>query len=487
MAYLRDIITSFEIRTIRVELDPLLLNQIDHPDKIITTRDISFNLYKLIYRIGTIQSRRFAPSNRNKYFDSLDLVEKIILNTNEFRVKIDDIRNINGSETLTSVSEDFGVGISIMIAENLFNIKPATISKIYGNTKRPDWKCQTNTNQVLVVECKGSTNHYTSNTQLNDSLIQKRTIPGDIQIASVTLIKEDAISTTRFIDPPGEESEYSAEMENNILRAAHYASVFSFFGNSKLSRYFSSLRKRISGQITRTEQEEKNQVYEELNNTDPILEFNNREYSGHFFNVEEGKYLFVGVDIHLLSYQGFLEFSYYPEDLESDSQDNKYMLFNDGVLIIEIENTIPFNDVVNFQQILNYQEKITISDIDEMNEISFIKYLKHKLKEENFIFSEEVIINRDLKLDLLAEKNNRKYGIEVKLYKNKKITIDTLRRFGFIHIPEYELILITNATVKLDEQIDLHENIKVIDRNKLNLLAKGIKTLEQLMTMPTNG
>jgi len=484
MAFLRDILTTFGNRTIRVELDPLLLPQIDHQDKVSLVRNVSFNLYKLIYRIGTIQSRRFAPSNRNKYFDRLDLAEKIVDNTNDFRVKIGEIRNINGSETLTSVSEDFGVGISLMVAENLFNIKPATIEKIYGNSKRPDWRCQTANNRILVVECKGSSNQYTSNTQLNDALIQKRAVAGNIQVASATLIVENTISVNRFVDPPGDEPENNSEMENNILRAGHYASVFSFLGNSKLSRYFSSMRKRVSGEISPNEQNDKNRVFRELNNTNPIIRFQNREYSGHFFNVEEGKYLFVGVDINLLSYNGFINFNYYQEDLETIILRNKYILFNDGVILIEIENIEPFNNLIDFDRISYYQEKITISDIDDMNEISFIKFLKHSLEKENFDVSEEVRLNNQFVIDIVAEKDEMSYPIEIKLLKQRKMNRQTLQRLHNIIDLEETVILITNALIPDELRLDIPDNIQIIDRNKLKLIAQNKTTFEQIMTMP---
>lgn len=478
--------TTFGNRTIRVELDPLLLPQIDHQDNVSIVRNVSFNIYKLIYRIGTIQSRRFAPSNRNKYFDRLDLAEKIVTNTNEFRVKINEIRNVNGSETLTSVSEDFGVGISIMVAESLFNIKPATIEKIYGNSKRPDWRCQTADNRILVVECKGSSNQYTSNTQLNDALIQKRAIAGNIQVASATLLVENNISVNRFVDPPGDEPENSPEMENNILRAGHYASVFSFLGNSKLSRYFSSMRKRVSGEITRNEQDDKNRVFRELNNTDPIISFQNRNYSGHFFNVAEGKYLFVGVDINLLSYNGFINFNYYEEDLETIIQENKYILFNDGVILIEIENLEPFNVLVDFQRIGNYQEKITISDIDEMNEISFTKFLTHKLQKENFNVSQEIRLNNQFVIDIVAEKDNIEYPIEVKLFKQKKIKQETIQRLQNLFSVNENVILITNTIIPNELRLEIPQNIRIIDRDELKQIALNKSTFEQIMTMPNN-
>ena len=173
MTFIRNLTSRFSNKIISVEIDQDLLEELDTPDKVTTTRNITFNLYKLIYHIGTIQSRRFAPSNRLKFSDKSDLIETLYSNTNEFRVRINDVRTVNGSETLKSISEDFGIGISVVIAEKLFNIKRSTIQKIYGTGRRPDWKCQTTDNRILIFECKGSTSMQNSIQQEVNALDQK--------------------------------------------------------------------------------------------------------------------------------------------------------------------------------------------------------------------------------------------------------------------------------------------------------------------------
>lgn len=188
MGFIRDIVGLIPTKNISVEIDPALLSELTCNDKTSTNRIVSFNLYKLIYYIGAIQSRRFATSNRLKWLDKTDLVEKIYQNTNEFRIKINDIRQINGSETIKTISEDFGVGISVVIAENLFGIKSSTIQRIYGNTKRPDWKCQTSNNKLLVIESKGSISDNTSASQQANAIVQKNKETGDIKVASLTVL-----------------------------------------------------------------------------------------------------------------------------------------------------------------------------------------------------------------------------------------------------------------------------------------------------------
>jgi len=487
MTFIRNIASRFAYKTISVEIDPLLLPELDTLDKVTTTRNITFNLYKLIYHIGAIQTRRFATSNRLKFIDKSDLIEKIYSNTNEFRVRINDIRSINGSETLTSVSEDFGVGISVVIAENLFNIKRSTIQKIYGTGRRPDWKCQTQNNRILVVESKGSISLQTSLQQEVNALDQKTKEPGDVQVASLTVLNEDTISTNRFLDPPIENSNLSPIMENHILRAGHYASVFSFLGNSKLSRYYSQMRKRLEGKITPYEQESKDDTFRDLRTNDPTIYFDNKEFVGSFYEVENEKHLFVGVDKELLSYSGFIEFRDYENDSDTLLEDNHYVLFKDGVLIIEIEKIQRFSDIVRIDKIKNYQNKITVSDIDEMNEISFSKYFINLLERNGFtnIRSEEKFGN--YRIDLTAVLNNITFYFELKIYKNKKVRNNAFEQANFYNeiISDGRIVLVTNGIV--NKENTLNSSISIIDRNGLKKISHNYNNLIELInTTPNN-
>lgn len=481
MTFIRDIAALFQNKNIQVDIDPILLPHIKSADKITTQRIISFNLYQLIYHIGTIQSRRFAPSNRLKLLDKIDLIEKIYTNTNEFRIKIDEIRQINGSETLISISEDFGIGISVVIAESLFNTKRSTIQKIYGTGRRPDWKCQLTDNRIFVAEGKGATSIATSNTQEAHALDQKTKEPGDIRVASLTVLNEDTISTNRYLDPPIENDNLTPEMQNHILRAGHYASVFSFLGNSRLSRYYSQMRKRIEGIITSQEQNLKDTIFRELRFNDPTINFKGQKFVGSFYNIENDKYLFVGVDKRLLSYQGFISYNEFESDIEETIQDNVFILYKDGVLVIEIQNVEVFSDIVNVPSIKNYQDNITISDIDEMNEISFSKYFEYILKENGYSNLTEQTTRNNLFVDLSATKDNQFFYFEFRIFKNKRIgrnpiqqILDFSRRLDF-----GKLILVTNAKLA-NTQID-RDNIIIIDRDKLDQLTKNSNLLNELI------
>ena len=481
MTFIRDIATLFQNKNILVDIDPLLLPHIKSADKITTQRIISFNLYQLIYHIGTIQSRRFAPSNRLKFLDKIDLVEKIYTNTNDFRIKINEIRQVNGSETLISISEDFGIGISVIIAESLFNTKRSTIQKIYGTGRRPDWKCQLTDNRIFVAEGKGATSIAKSRTQLAHALDQKTREPGDIRVASLTVLNENTISTNRYLDPPIENDNMSPEMQNHILRAGHYASVFSFLGNSRLSRYYSQMRKRLEGIITSQEQNLKDQIFRELRFNEPSIIFKHEKFIGSFYNIENDKYLFVGVDKRLLSFQGFISYSEFENDFEQIIEDNVYILFKDGVLVIEILNIKFFSNIVNPNEIKNYQDNITISDIDEMNEISFSKYFEYILKENGFSNIREQTYTNNLFIDLEAKKGNQTFYFEFKIFKSKRIGNKSIQQIlDFSRRIDYgKLILVTNA--KLDIATIKRNNVIIIDREKLDQLTKNSKLLTELI------
>ena len=479
--FIGEILTRFKNLSISVTIDPQLLTELNCADKISTQRNISFNLYKLIYAIGTIQTRRFAPSNRMKFIDKSDLIEKIHSNTVEFRVKIDEIRTTGGQEVLASISEDFGVGVSVVIAENLFNIKFSTIQRIYGKRKRPDWKCQTNNNRILVVESKGASSQATSSTQERKALIQKVHETGDVKVASLTFIKDNEISTNRFLDPPLNPNEINSEVENKILRAGHYSSVFSFIGYSILSKYYSQMRKRLLKSITPDEQIKKNNIYFELKDIYPSIDFNNKTFTGSFYNIANEKYLFIGIDKRLISYKGFLEFNDYETEIDDTINENHYILFKDGILIIEIHQIREFSNIIEPEQVKNYQENITISDIDAMTEISFEKYVTYLLIQNGFETTHEQRL-QDFRVDIIGIKNNKKYIFELRLFKKKKFNIHVIeqltRLLGIIDV--HKIVLITNAEIW--ENFDYHnEKIILIGRNRLRTILKNKDKLIEIL------
>lgn len=479
--FISEIVSRFRNLQVQVSIDNQLLQHIDSNDKLSTNRTITFNLYKLIYAIGTIQTRRFATSNRMKFLDKADLVEKIYTNTNDFKVKIQEIRNNGGQEVLTTISEDFGVGISVVIAEELFNIKYSTIQRIFGADKRPDWKCQTTDNRTLIIESKGASSQATSNRQETRALIQKNRRNGDVKIASLTVINENQISTNRFLDPPIEPENMDFEMQNRILRAGHYSSVFSFLGISLLSRYYSQMRNRLMNIISHIEQYEKNKIYFRLRDEFPNITFNNKLFTGNFYAVDNEKYLFVGIDKKLISYEGFLQFDDYENEINEKRNENNYILFKDGILIIEINNISFFQNIIIPNQIFSYQENITISDVDSMTDKSFEKYVVFLLKDNGFEIQTGFRI-QDKIADIIGTKNNERYLFELKLFKQKQIRSDILNQLLRYQKLEKinKVVLLTNVSINKTVTSNF-DNIIIIDREKLIMLLKNRAILNEML------
>lgn len=482
--FIGELPSRFRNLNISVDIDTLLLPHFDCNDKTTTKRVISINLYKLIYAIGTIQSRRFAPSKRQKFLDKADLIENICSNTKDFRVRIKDIRQSHGSEILKTISEDFGVGISVVLAQEFFNIEPSTIKKIplSNKTKNPDWECQTKNNRIIIVEGKGSIDKYTSNTQLKDARIQKNSRIGNVKIASATLLNESKISTNRFVDPPISPDEMDPNFKNKILRAGHYASVFSFLGQSTLSKYYSQLKNRLLKTITQEEQNDKDVTYFELRDNFSTVNYESHSFSGTFYKIDRERFLFIGIDKKLLSYRGFLEFRDYEEDLEREEENNYHMLFRDGVLIIEIKNILVFSDIIQIDKIKNYQEDITLLDIDDMTEISFEKYILYLLSENNFENIEKSIgIDEKYRADIIGYRNGKRVIFELKLFRSKKVdninlVINQLNRLLDIKEKSDIVVLITNASIPSKVYSELKSDVVLIGRDELKdiLLNKSI-------------
>lgn len=479
--FIREIATRFRNLQVQVTIDNKLLQHIDSNDKLSTNRTITFNLYKLIYAIGTIQTRRFAPSNRMKFLDKADLIEKIYTNTNDFRVKIQDIRQNGGAEVLATISEDFGVGISVVIAEALFNIKYSTIQRIYGTNKRPDWKCQTTDNRTLIIESKGASSQATSSTQETCALIQKRRRNGDVKIASLTVINENKISTNRYLDPPIEPENRDSVKQTRILRAGHYSSVFSFLGISILSKYYSQMRNRLLEVISIEEQYEKNEIYSQLKDEFPNFTFDNKLFTGNFYKVDDAKFLFIGIDKQLISFEGFSDFNDYENEVNETIDENNYILFKDGILIIEIYNISLFKKFISPNQIYSYQENITISDVDSMTEISFEKYVEFLLKDNGFEFQTELRI-QDSVADIIWTKDNKRYLFELMLFKHKRIDYNSINKpLNFQGIENIDkIVLITNAIFNDIEVFNLRKMV-IIDRDKLKLILKKREILKEIL------
>ncbi len=238
------------------------------------------------------------------------------------------------------------------------------------------------------------------------------------------------------------------------------------------------MRKRLLGIITREEQDLKNFEFNLLYYEEPIIKFNNVDFVGSFYEIEENSYLFVGIDKQLLSVQGFINFIEQEYDIETDEENNHYILYRDGVLIIEVNNFNIFSDIIDKEKIKNYQENITISDVDEMNEISFSKYFQYLLEKLNFtnIIKESFDSNLDFRFDLTSRLNNEQYYFEFKISQNRKGLLnfrESIMRLS--RLENKKIILVTNQDIT---NIDFDtEVLKIIDRKSLEIILRDNKKL----------
>ncbi len=205
----------------------------------------------------------------------------------------------------------------------------------------------------------------------------------------------------------------------------------------------------------------------------PNIEFRKNDYTGSFYHLEGSKYLFVGIDRHLISYEGFLHFIDYESEIDETTNQNHYILFKDGILIIEIKNIEAFSSLVDTNQILNYQDNITISDIDSMTENSFSKYFNYLLKQNGFETQKENKSQKGIP-DIIALRNNAKYAFEIMLFRHRKVDArifdQLLTNYQFINFDK--VVLITNVKIISDLKIK-DKRIIIIDRNELIQILKS--------------
>jgi hypothetical protein len=464
-------ITIHRVRNynILVKLDNNLINtnRLRYPVDMITDSEftIQINQYKLIHAIGSIQSRRFSPSNRQKFTDKEDLIEKI-KEEDDFKVEIDKIRNLLGAETLGKISEDFGVGIAVLVADHLYNINLTTLHRITEHGKRPDIKCRTSHGEELVVESKGYSNYTNLRAQLNNAQIQKRSIVSDIHAVSLTLLCENTISTNEFIDPPSEPNEMDEELVLRIQKAKHYSAIFSFIGQSELSKYFSYMKNRLEETEDINVVNKKENLYRKIKKDYKEYRIEGKIYKGTLERIDDEKFLFLGIDQKLLSYNGFYNFQEYHSDFEYYLNDNDFFyVYRDGICVGEILE----DDIQENSDILHFQKRTRISDIDDMNVISFEKYIEF-LYSENRYDVIKIKSNTDVGYDFEVLKNNKSYKVEIKHFSlNRTVKLNKYNNL-------FADIIITNGTL---EQSFERNNAIIIDRTHLKEICKNNLLLER--------
>lgn len=176
-----------------------------------------------------------------------------------------------------------------------------------------------------------------------------------------------------------------------------------------------------------------------------------------------------------------LNFQEYENDINEEIEGNNFILLKDGILLIEINNINYFTSVINKGTIANYQEKISISDIDEMTELPFLKYFVYVLNQNGFSNIQQEFKERGFVFDLKGTFEEKDYFFEFKLFKSKINIKDIVQQLNFYSEKNRgsKMVLVTNAN--LDKAKEDDGNIILFGRSKLELLAKSSKSLIELL------
>jgi len=450
-----------EDRYVEVTLDSDLYTSIKehNPGMLLSaTMRIQINLFKLMIAIGTIQTRSHQPTQLMKLNRANDLI---------YLIKSGSVFSINKTQDADwngSISEDLGIGLSIMIAHHFFKLKWSMLGKIIrSNETKPDIKCMTSLIKELIIEAKGTThNYYRERTQIPDSSGQKDNpnVQADIRVASCSLLKENLISNVHFSDPPVL-SPNNPEYTKRLLMADHYSRVFNFIGQKELSVYFSLMKKRIINDTEFKEYPYKEELYGKIKQHYIEIVHENKHFLGNIDKTGEDNYLFTGVDKDLISLQGFLNFEDY-NDKDFIQNNNKFHVLSDGICIGNITNLVPFNELMDVSAIKSYHEFTTIQDLDHMRGsliIDFFSYIFNKLGVDTTYEN-----NLNFRIDQIIKYKKTTYIIEYKKYVHinlDRVIDQTLNYSKKLNIPN--VILITLSTVNKDS-IPKNSNLIVIDR-----------------------
>lgn len=364
---------------IEVEWDDVVKNSLRPNFRALNTTCVSIRLFDLLKGLGCVQSKRLNSSLMKSLMD-FDYLLDLIVNGRDLKLRITDIKANVGSELLTVASEDMGIGLSVVVTSQLFDVDKSTICKIIGTGRRPDWRCLLNDGRELVVESKGSTSQVTSNRQLKDAVDQKNHYQANLKIATATVLKENVISKMKIVDPPVVGGGNEGNMRRHVFRANHYTSVFSFMGEEVLSLYFEKMAKRLSGQIREAEMEDKEMMYNELLYNAPSVSYGRNDYSGHLYHTGDNQFIFLGVDKRLLSFRGFIDFADTEEEQTREFKGNEYVVYADGILIVNIKNSNSFFEENHIESIGLGYDHIALSDIDSIRGSSFKRYVKYLLE-----------------------------------------------------------------------------------------------------------
>ena len=248
---------------------------------------------------------------------------------------------------------------------------------------------------------------------------QKLKEHADVAFASFATLNSDGISEVSIEDP--EPLPLTGEnLEKQLFRIIHYANIFDFIGEAKLSRYFKLLGKRLENDKNFFEFDEKLRLFEEIREKSTRVRVRNSNYLGKIELV--GKvFLYVGFDERLISVDGFLTFKDHNNDETFEEGGGTFGITTDGICYGYIANTAKLAELiklgnitnVNTEKIRNYMDSLSIYDLDSMLEFQLIDYIRYLFERNGFNVKKEVIEGTK-RYDLVAIKNEKEIIVEIK-------------------------------------------------------------------------
>lgn len=477
--------TRRENKTIFVDIDPLLATSISQYGRVVLADRhrirVPVNLFRLILAIGTIHTNRLIPTNRQKFYDKCALLKTLRRDSNVFMIRRHPDAHIQGE-----ISEDLGLGLAVVIADYFYKLQWSTLAKIRiaGRESKPDIKCFSSSNQALVLEAKGTIDEYTRNSkQRPTALNQKRTAHADIQIASCALLKDSSTSEVDFLDPaaiPLNDKKY----HKRLLMADHYTRVFNFIGQKELSNYYNLMRKRIIHDTEFEEYPKKEKLFRKIKKGYIRIKKRGHNFLGNLEKINEKEFIFVGIDEHLISLQGFLDFQDYNDDYNFEEGKNVFNIMSDGICFAKIKDTSFIKEQLLDKEIHHYQEEVSIADLDMMNYIALNEFVEYLFRKIGCKITEEMVSKfkkfyGKIMFDQIIEYKNKKIIVEIKksLRMKGKGIINQLCAYQE-ELKPYKILLIT-----LDEvsrhlfDYAIKSKIFVIDRRELKKIIKNNEVL----------
>lgn len=468
--------SRFSNKNILVEVDPKLVTAINRNNHDFTalspnnTLTIRINMNKLIRAVFTIQTRRYRPTWFQKLTGKSDLLD-FVKTSDDFCI----IKHFDPDKQ-TGLSEDFGVGLSVLITDYLFRIDWNTLTKEpRGRHPSYDINCISHFNESLAVEAKGTTHKGSRSKQKNRARTQKNNSQANVKIASCALLKEHSISDVDFFDPPiisPEDERY----KKSIMKADHYTRVFNLIGQKELSKYFNLMRKRIINNKEFPEYKLKEKLYAKIKTNYIRISVGGHYYYG---NIEKFNdfFIFTGLDRQLLSVNDFIHFEGYEGQYVKEGE-NEFQILSDGLCIALLKNIEFLENQISPEEIPHHFDYFSVIDFDYSEQSTIVDYLSY-LFEKNGCEIQKQDSKRDQGFDLLIKCEDKLIAIQIKRYLNTKKMDPILERLSaYSSNQRYRTLLVTNRNLNQEIlQTFRSRNIQVIDRAALYEITADHKKL----------